>query len=91
MTNKKSFKSKMIEQQVNAAAVSYITGAQEQEVKEIKSKRLNVLLKPSIYERIDKIATMKRISVNELLNIVLDDYANTNQDLINKFNETFGG
>lgn len=91
MTNKKSFKSKMIEQQVNAAAVSYITGAQEQEVKEIKSKRLNVLLKPSIYERIDKIATMKRISVNELLNIVLDDYANNNQDLINKFNETFGG
>ena len=91
MTNKKSFKSKMIEQQVNAAAVSYITGAQEQEVKEIKSKRLNVLLKPSIYDRIDKIATMKRMSVNELINIVLDDYGNNNQDLINKFNETFGG
>ena len=91
MTNKKSFKSKMIEQQVNAAAVSYITGAQEQEVKEIKSKRLNVLLKPSIYDRIDKIATMKRMSVNELINIVLDDYGNNNQDLINKFNETLGG
>ena len=90
MTNKKTFKSKMIEQQVNAAA-SYITGAQEQEVKEIKSKRLNVLLKPSIYERIDKIATMKRISVNELINIVLEDYGNNNQDLVNKFNETFGG
>ena len=56
---------------------------------ETKTKRLNLLMLPSVCEDISKIAAMKRSSVNELINIVLQQYITDNQDLIKKYDDVF--
>lgn len=56
---------------------------------ETKSKRLNLLVKPSLHKDIEKIAAMKRTSTNNIINILLERYAEENQDLIDKYNEIF--
>lgn len=56
---------------------------------ETKSKRLNLLVKPSIYEDLEKIATMKQTSVNDLINRVLEDYNDKEKDLIDTYNNVF--
>lgn len=58
-------------------------------IKEVKSKRLNLLIKPSVHANIKKIATMKQISVNHLVNELLKDVAETEAKLIDKYNDTF--
>lgn len=90
MASKKSFKTEM--GKGSGAAASYITSAQDaviSEVNELKSKRVNLLIKPSIYEDTAKIATMKRVSVNELINIALEAYAADHKELITKYDMTF--
>ena len=57
---------------------------------EKKSKRVNLLVKPSIYEDLCKIATMKRTSVNNLINVIASEYATANADIIEKYNKSFG-
>ena len=59
------------------------------EGKETKSKRLNLLIKPTLYRNIEKIATMERISTNELINRVLEQYAREQADAIAKYDTTF--
>lgn len=39
---------------------------------EIKSRRLQLILKPSLFERVKKAASKKRISVNEYVHRILD-------------------
>lgn len=56
---------------------------------ETKTKRLNLLMLPSVYEDITKIAAMKRSSINDLINTVLKQYISDNQELIEKYNEVF--
>lgn len=90
MASKKSFIAEM--GKGAGAAASYITSAQDtvtSEVTEYKTKRINSLIKPSIFDDISKIATMKRISVNELINIALEAYAADHKDLIAKYDKTF--
>lgn len=99
MARGKSFKGAM-EQAEQSAAYSFITQTQEQREQlttagpgtgeETKSKRLNLLIKPSTHKKITKIATMQRISVNELINNVLEDYAAAHKDKIEAYNTTFG-
>jgi hypothetical protein len=58
--------------------------------KETKSKRLNLLLQPSVFEDVTKIAHMKRTSANDLINAILKDYAEREAETIMKYDEVFG-
>lgn len=93
MASKKTFKSEM--QAGSPAAASYISSDREpqadgnSEAVELKSKRLNLLLKPSIFTGIDKIRTMRRVSFNEAVNQALSEYVEAHKDLIDKYDATF--
>lgn len=56
---------------------------------ETKSKRLNLLVYPSLLENLKKIAAMQRTSVNDLINTVLSDYAEQEAEQIERYNNTF--
>lgn len=58
--------------------------------KETKSKRLNLLLPPSLHLNLAKIARVEGISLNELINNVLEKYEQQNQEAIAKFTEIWG-
>lgn len=57
---------------------------------ETKSKRLNLLMLPSVYDSISKLATMQRTSVNELVNSLLQAHIKENEELLQKYNDVFG-
>ncbi len=57
---------------------------------ETKTKRLNLLMLPSVCEDIGKLATMERVSTNELINSILKDYIEQNQEKLKKYEEVFG-
>lgn len=48
--------------------------ALQRQTEETKSRRLQVLLTPSLYDDLRERATQERISVNEMLNTILKDY-----------------
>jgi predicted HicB family RNase H-like nuclease len=56
---------------------------------ERKSKRLNLLIQPSILENLSKIAHMKQTSVNDLVNSVLKNYAETEEETISVYDKVF--
>ena len=56
---------------------------------ERKSKRLNLLLQPSVLENLSKIAHMKQTSVNDLINSALKNYAETEKDSISMYDKVF--
>ena len=58
---------------------------------ETKSKRLNLLLQPSVVEDMEKIAAMKRSSVNDLINTVLKQFISQEGDTLARYEEVFGG
>lgn len=95
MAKAKSFKSEMATQPINPAA-TYITtpsappAIAADDEHEFKSKRFNLLIKPSTHAAIEKIAAMKRESVNNLINKILEAYADDNKALVAKYDETFG-
>lgn len=41
--------------------------------RETRSKRLQLLITPSLYERVKKASELSSVSVNEYINLVLDD------------------
>ena len=57
--------------------------------KETKSKRLNLLLFPSVAEAIEKIATMRRTSPNNLINEILREYIGEHNSEIERYNSAF--
>ena len=57
---------------------------------ELKSRRLNLLLRPSVYSDIAKVATMERVSVNEIINRALEEYGNAHRDTVDAYGRTFG-
>lgn len=57
---------------------------------ERKSRRLNLLVQPSVLEDISRIATMRRTSVNDLINSVLKDYAQAEAETLARYVEAFG-
>lgn len=59
--------------------------------KETKSKRLNLLIQPSVIEDLNKIATMQKDSVNNLINSALIEYRDAHKNLIEKYNKVFEG
>jgi len=56
---------------------------------EIKSARLNLVLRPSLAEALKQIATMRRTSVNSLISDTLQALADSEADTIEKYNATF--
>jgi len=56
---------------------------------EIKSARMNLVLRPSLAEALKQIATMRRTSVNNLVNETLEALAETEAGTIAKYNATF--
>ena len=56
---------------------------------ERKTRRLNLLLQPSILDNLSKIAHMKQTSVNDLMNSVLKDYAETEEETISMYDKVF--
>lgn len=65
--------------------------ASKQTKNETKSKRLNLLLQPSLMDDFSKIAFMKKESVNNLINTILISYRDENKDIIDKYNKFFEG
>lgn len=47
---------------------------------ETKSKRLNLLIKPSLLSRVKNIAEQKQISVNDLINRLLENFLDNTQE-----------
>lgn len=86
---KKTFKTATQEQQANPA-LSYISEGKPEQEQELKSKRLNLLIRPSVYADIEKIAAMKRVSTNDLINTILDEYREREAAAVEKYNATFG-
>lgn len=63
---------------------------QQRNLAETKSKRVNLLIYPSLHESMVKIARVRGISFNELVNAVLYAYEQDNQQDIEKYNEIWG-
>ena len=84
---KKSFSSELAQTTTIPTAEAYIT---QEDTQETKSKRLNLLLRPTLHRDLGKLAQMERTSTNELINRVLTEYAEQNADKIQKYDEIFG-
>lgn len=57
--------------------------------REAKTRRMNLTFQPSTVEAIDKIAFLRRTSVNDLINTVLKEYAAAHTDEIQKYDTIF--
>lgn len=86
---KKSFKAEM-ETHDSSAAMAFISRRQDEETTERKSKRLNLLIKPSLYDAMRKIAHMERTSVNNLIDIALQEYTEAHADRIEQYKTIYG-
>lgn len=64
--------------------------APQANTEERKTKRLNLLLQPSIMDDLKKIAAMKQTSVNDLINTVLKDYNASQSNIIQTYDSVFG-
>jgi hypothetical protein len=58
--------------------------------RETRSMRINVLISPSIAEKLKKVSAIKRKSVNGLINTYLDERLDQEGDALKKFDEVFG-
>lgn len=59
------------------------------ESKEIKTKRFSLLLKPSVYNNLKKIAVMEQTSVNELIGKISEEYIRQNHKNIKIYDQVF--
>lgn len=57
---------------------------------EHKTKRVNLVIQPSVFEDFTKIAHMKRRSFNDLFNKVITEYIKREANTILEYNKTFG-
>lgn len=57
---------------------------------EARSKRLNLLLTPSLHEGLTRIARVEGTSLNELINVVLEKHAQQNKEALEKYAEIWG-
>ena len=57
---------------------------------ETKSKRLNILLTPSLHSDLSKISKVQMTSVNNLINEILEEYIKDNQTSLEKYKKIWG-
>jgi len=55
--------------------------------KELKRKRFNLLFLPSLFETIEKIAYVEKITINEAVNRAIKLYCDSNKDILAKHAE----
>lgn len=60
------------------------------EQKELKTKKMVFLIRPSIAEATVKIAYMKHDSFNNLINTLLEEFVKENAELIDQYDKIFG-
>ena len=71
----------------HSPAESYISGEQP---KELKTRRAQFVLKPSIVTDLKKIAVITRRSMNETVCDISEEYIKEHQAEVQKYNDTFG-
>lgn len=86
---KKTFKESMGKNTKDNAALAFITAAQDEPTEERKTKRLNLLIKPSVFVNIEKLAYMQRMRVNGFINQLLEEYAAAHRDTIDEYDRIF--
>jgi len=59
------------------------------DAEETKSKRLNLLVKPSVLANFKKIATMEQTSVNDLINTLMESHITDNKERIDLYDKVF--
>jgi len=74
----------------NTDDTEYTQGIKKPNAPEQKTKRVNLLIKPSVFEDFKKVAHMKRRSFNDLYNMVIAEYIEREADAIRAYNKTFG-
>lgn len=84
---KKSFSTELTQTAPAPTAEAYIT---QEDTQENKSKRLNLLIRPTLHRDITKLSVMERISTNELINRLLTEYIEQNQEKIKQYDAIFG-
>lgn len=57
---------------------------------EPRSERMTVLVTPRTRQDLTKVATVRRTSVNEIINVLIADYLERNQNDIERYNNFFG-
>ena len=69
---------KTVDEMRNAPALGFISSAEPEPepATETKSRRVQMLLKPSLYKELKKEADKERRSLNDYLNIILEDLVN---------------
>lgn len=72
----------------NTHSTDYTHNTHNTEI-ETKSKRLNLLLKPSILEQLKKIAYMKQTSTNDLINTIVKDYIAAQTEALEEYDRIF--
>jgi len=58
--------------------------------RETKSRRVNLMITPSSYRDIVKIAVMNQVRPNEQMGRAINECIERNRDLIEKYDKTFG-
>ena len=61
------------------------------EDKETKSKRLNLLIQPSVLEDFSKVAFMERTSMNDLINTMIKSYCDAHREEVETYNKYVRG
>ncbi|NTU96943.1 MAG: hypothetical protein HGA62_03910 [Chlorobiaceae bacterium] len=64
-------------------------GASGRKENETKSKRLNLLIRPSLMNDFMKVAYMRRTSINDLINRLVDDCVTKDASLIDEYDRLF--
>jgi hypothetical protein len=59
--------------------------------RELKRKRLNLLIQPSLHENMVKIAYVKRLSINELICQVLREYQDRERQALFRYEQIIQG
>ncbi|NTW83779.1 MAG: hypothetical protein HGB36_10510 [Chlorobiaceae bacterium] len=64
-------------------------GPKKRNESETKSKRLNLLIRPSLMDDFTKIAYMRRTSINDLINRLVDECVERDASLIDDYDRLF--
>ena len=67
-----------------------VTNAEDSEPKETKTKRVNLLFRPSTKKNIEKLAFVNHTSLNDLISTVMEEYVAAHAADIERYNSFFG-
>ena len=82
-TAEKSAAQKIIEREIEKAE-------KEESKTEAKTRNTTLLLRPSVFKNAKIIATINGTSINDLVNVFLEQYVEDNKETLDKYIATFG-